>query len=319
MSGKSSGTQSARCAFREQASEFIATVQNRNGSSSRRRTEELFRMNSLPSSSGDSRQQKNLWGVGKSGLARGQQKQVYLFSGLLQYGECGGSVTLVGGRPKTSRSEYGCSLCAQRGDAVCGNGLRIQRKHVEDRFLTGLQDQVLREEFIDYVIAGLQEELRQRHQEFESGLKALRDEKQQIEMELKRLVEIIAVGNGSTTVMAAITEREARLREIANQVIEPGPGSLQEKLDELRTFAVSRLTRLKELLTKPTTIHEARAVLAEQIGKFTLQRAEENGAFSFKADGSIDFFGDEAFTRVGGAGGPDRTTRVYHFGLSLAA
>jgi len=62
---------------------------------------------------------------------------------------------------------------------------------------------VLREEFIDYVIAGLQEELRQRHQEFESGLKALRDEKQQIEMELKRLVEIIAVGNGSTSVMAA--------------------------------------------------------------------------------------------------------------------
>src|SRR2546427_275933 len=98
-------------------------------------------------------------------------------------GECGGSVTLVGGRPKTSRSEYGCSLHAQRGDAVCGNGLRIQRKHLEDRLLTGLQDQVLREEFIDYVIAGLQEELRQRHQEFEFGLKALRDEKQRIEVE----------------------------------------------------------------------------------------------------------------------------------------
>jgi hypothetical protein len=46
-----------------------------------------------------------------------------------------------------------------------------------------LQDQVLREEFIDYVIAGLQEELRQRHQEFEFGLKALRDEKQRIEVE----------------------------------------------------------------------------------------------------------------------------------------
>jgi len=68
---------------------------------------------------------KKLWGVGKSGLARGQQKQAYLFSGLLQYGECGGSVTLVGGRAKTSRSEYGCSRCAQRGDAVCGNGLQI--------------------------------------------------------------------------------------------------------------------------------------------------------------------------------------------------
>ena len=68
MSGKSSGTQSARCAFREQASEFIATVQNRNGSSSRRRTEELFRMNSLPSSSGDSRQQRSFGALGSPGL-----------------------------------------------------------------------------------------------------------------------------------------------------------------------------------------------------------------------------------------------------------
>jgi site-specific DNA recombinase len=51
---------------------------------------------------------QKLWGVGGSGLARGQQKQVYLFSGLLECGECGGSITLVGGRAKTSRSEYGC-------------------------------------------------------------------------------------------------------------------------------------------------------------------------------------------------------------------
>jgi hypothetical protein len=39
-------------------------------------------------------------------------------------------------------------------------------------------------------------------------------------------------------VMAAINEREERLREITNQVIEPGLESLQEKLEELRTFAV---------------------------------------------------------------------------------
>jgi hypothetical protein len=89
---------------------------------------------------------------------------------------------------------------------------------------------VLREEFIDYVICGLEGEIRQRHETLEPGLKALRDEKQQIETELRRLVEMMALGNSSSTVMAAITEREARLREIMNQVIEPGPGSLQEKL-----------------------------------------------------------------------------------------
>jgi site-specific DNA recombinase len=260
---------------------------------------------------------QRLWGVGETGLARGQQKQVYLFSRLLRCGECGGSITLVGGRAKTSRSEYGCSLHAQRGACVCKNDLRIQRCQLEERLLAGLQDRVLRQEFIDYVICGLQEELRQRHEAFESGLKALRDEKQRIEAELKRLVESIAAGNGSPTVMTAITEREARLREITNEVIEPGPGSLHEKLDALRTFAVSRLTRLRELLTNPAAIHEARALLAEQIGKFTLERVSDGGKISFKANGQIDFFGEEALTRVDGAGGQNRTGYARLFRAAL--
>jgi site-specific DNA recombinase len=253
---------------------------------------------------------KKLWGVGSTGLARGQQRQVYLFSGLLRCGECGGSITLVGGRTKTSRSEYGCSLHAQRGNSICKNSFRIQRWQIEDRLLTGLQEKVLREEFIDYVICGLQEELRQRYDSFESGLKALREEKHRIESELKRLVETIAVGNGSPTVMTAITEREARIRDITNQVIEPGKGSLEEKLDELRTFAVARLTSLRELLANPAAVHEARALLAEQIGKFTLEQVGEGGKISFNASGQIDFFGEEALTRVGGAGGPAGTERL---------
>ena len=262
---------------------------------------------------------QKLWGVGGPGLARGQQKQVYLFSGLLECGDCGGSITLVGGRAKTSRSEYGCSLHAQRGDSVCRNALRIQRQQLEDRLLSGLRDKVLREEFVEYVICGLQEELRQRHENLEAGLERLRDEKRRIEVELRRLVDTIAVGNSSATVMAAINEREARLREITNQVIEPGPESLQERLEELRTFAVLRLTRLRELLTNPTAIHEARALLADQIGKFKLERVNENGRINFKANGNIDFFGEEVLTRVGGAGGPAQTDCDIRFTIKVAA
>jgi hypothetical protein len=174
---------------------------------------------------------------------------------------------------------------------------------LEDRLLTGLQDQVLREEFIEYVIRGLQEELGQRHEKLNSELKELREEMQRIEFELKRLVETIAVGNASPTVMSAIAEREARIRAITDKIIEPGPDSLQEKLDELRTLAVSRLTQLRELLANPSAIHEARALLSEQVGKFTLERISEDGKTSFKANGKMDFFGDEALTRLCGAGG----------------
>jgi hypothetical protein len=53
------------------------------------------------------------------------------------------------------------------------------------------------------------------------------------------------------------------------------------------------LTHLRERLADPGAIHKARALLAEQIGKFTLERVSENGEVSFKANGQIDFFGEE--------------------------
>jgi hypothetical protein len=133
-----------------------------------------------------------------------------------------------------------------------------------------------------------------------------------------KLVDAIATGRGGSSLTEAIAEREKKIRQITDRLVEPGPGSLQEKLDELRTFAVSRLTDLRRLLSKPANIHEARALLAEQFGKFTLLPFEDAGKWSYTANGSVDLFG-EKLARVDGAGGPDRTTRVYHFGLSLAA
>jgi len=101
------------------------------------------------------------------------------------------------------------ALHAQRDDSVCRHGLRIQRQQFEGSLLSGFRDKVLREEFVEYLICGLQEELRQRHENLEAGLERLRDEKRRIEVELKRLVDTIAAGNSSATVMATINEREA--------------------------------------------------------------------------------------------------------------
>ena len=56
------------------------------------------------------------WGrEGSKGLASGQQRQVYLFSGLLQCGQCGGSIALVMGRRRNGAERYGCSLHPSEG------------------------------------------------------------------------------------------------------------------------------------------------------------------------------------------------------------
>jgi len=172
---------------------------------------------------------------------------------------------------------------------------------------------------IDYAVVRLGLELEKRQEQLNAELRSLKEEKQRIEGELRNLVEAIAVGNGSPAIMVAITERENRIRAITNQLLEQGPGSLQEKLEELRAIAMKHLTETRRLLAKPENIHEARAALAEMFGTFTLSPISDSGEWSYTAKGAIDFFGETA-VRVDGAGGGNRTERMpVHFKWLAAA
>ena len=104
----------------------------------------------------------------------------------------------------------------------------------------------------------------------------------------------IAEGQSSKSIMEAISERERELQAITNKLLEPGPGSLQATLDELRDFAISRLAKIRELITHPDSIDLARAVLAEHFGTFTLEPTVQGGEPVYLAHGKVDFFGDEA-------------------------
>lgn len=149
----------------------------------------------------------------------------------------------------------------------------------------------------------MEEALRKRFEEVDAELENLRQRKQQIEAEITRLVQAIADGQPSQSIMGAIAERERELRDITDKLLEPRPGSLRATLDELRTFAVSRLTNIRKLIAHPESVDQARAALAEHFGAFTLQPVTKDGKTSYLAHGKVDFFGDEAMARTGGAGG----------------
>jgi site-specific DNA recombinase len=253
----------------------------------------------------------------REGLAVGQQQRhLYLFSGFLKCGECGGSITLVSGRRRNGAENYGCSIHHQRGISVCTNNLLIRRDDLESRLLQRLQEAVLRDEVVDYAVERLSEELQRRHEALSCQLLALRDEKQRIESEIANLVESIAAGKGSASVMSAIVDREDKIRAITDRLIDPGPESFQEKLDDLRTFALQRLSNLRDLLGRTDVTQEARALLAEQFGKFTLNRVKDAQGWSYKAQGSVNFFGD-SLVRVDGAGGQNRTGYARLFRAAL--
>ena len=67
-------------------------------------------------------------------------------------------------------------------------------------------------------------------------------------------------------------------------------------------------------------MREARALLAEQVGKMTLERVADGDCGTCRAKGQIGFFGDDLFAHVGGAGGQAWTERLpIHFGWLAAA
>jgi hypothetical protein len=116
-----------------------------------------------------------------------------------------------------------------------------------------------------------------------------------------------AQGQQSQSIMNAIGEREKELRAITDKLLEPAPGSLCAKLEELREFAVSRLSKIQELLARRENIQEAHEALAERVGQLTLEATNENGKKTYLAHGKIDFFGEEELAHSDGAGGQNRT------------
>jgi site-specific DNA recombinase len=258
---------------------------------------------------------KSIFGREGGGLTVGPKR--YLFSGLLKCSVCGGSIALVSGRGRHGADRYGCSVHHQRGDSVCENAALVRRDELEQSLLKGLADSVLRIEVIDYAVARMEEALRKGHEKLNAELISMRQRKLQLEAELARLVNAIAEGQPSQSFMTAIGEREKELQAITNKLLDPGPGSLSATLDELRTFAVSRLTKIRELISHPESIDLARAVLAEHFGTFTLEPTIQNGEPVYLAHGKVDFFGEEAMARTGGAGGQNRTGYARLFRAAL--
>jgi site-specific DNA recombinase len=84
---------------------------------------------------------KLLYGeIGKKGGMEGRPvSSPYLFSGLLKCSECGANISIVSVRWR-GRSDvvYRCPQNTFRGASVCGNGVRVFRRDLEERLLSGL-------------------------------------------------------------------------------------------------------------------------------------------------------------------------------------
>ena len=198
----------------------------------------------------------------KRGLLPRSVTSSYLFSGLLKCGVCGGNLVIVTRNgPGGQYRKYGCSQHFYRG--ACSNKLLERQDWLEERLLKELQEEVLKPEAIEYVIQAFGSQLKDALEKMSNELAQMRERKNKIEGELRRLTATAAKTGPSSFLIEAINDREKQLRDIAERLLSTGPRSVESHLAEIRGFVTRRLADLRGLLGRDTTL--ARAELKKHV------------------------------------------------------
>ena len=133
----------------------------------------------------------------------------YLLAGLASCSKCGASIEARTRRQGRRRVVfYGCSAYHRKGKHVCDNALTMPADILEDAVLQAVEAVVLDPSVVQ---AAVEEALERIVGDGgASRLAKLRDDIDQLDTELTRLVAAIAQGGESTTLTAEIRKREAR-------------------------------------------------------------------------------------------------------------
>jgi hypothetical protein len=115
---------------------------------------------------------------------------------------------------------------------------RIERGNSSDRALC-----------IEYVLDEFGNHVKDAFANLSNQLAQMRDRKQKLEGELRRLAATAAETGPSAFLIEAIHEREQPLRDITDQLLAGGTDSVDAHLSDIRSFVTRRLGDLRTLLS----------------------------------------------------------------------
>ncbi len=226
----------------------------------------------------------------KPGLLQRSATSSYLFSGLLKCGKCGGNLVIVTGNKGPGQyRKYGCSQHFYRG--ACSNNLLERQDWLEKRLLAELQGEVLKPEAIEYVIGEFGRQLKVALENLSGELAQMRERKETIEAELRRLTATAAQTGPSPFLIEAINDRERQLRDITERLLSAGPGSVESHLVGIREFVTRRLSDLQGLLSGETTL--ARTELKKHVEEIRMTPQYGEGRPHYLAEGAWNLLGKE--------------------------
>ena len=225
-------------------------------------------------------------GRGNGGLLTRAATSPYLFSGILKCAECGGNLVIISGN-KGRHRRYGCANYFYR--KTCSNALTERQEWLEEKLLSGLQEQVLKPEVVEFAIAEFGRALKADLGNLSGELARMRDRKRELEEEMARYAEAIGAGGNMPALIAAMKARQSELDAITDRLLSTEPGSIDAKLGEIRTFVTSRIADLRTLLSKDVAL--ARAEVIKHVREIEMT-PQMDGEPHYEAHGDWDLLGE---------------------------
>ena len=218
------------------------------------------------------------------GSDRTEKSRQYLFSGLLECGECQARMVIVSGRGRQKRGypRYGCPRHRYRGS--CHNRLTIRQERLEEQLLGALEERLLKPEMMDYTLRKFREQLDQRLAEIQrdatrNSLPALQRKHKELREKAERLADAIGKAGHSPTLLSRLTLVESELARIEESMQAHKPFDPKATGEEIRDFVTKNVLHLRHTLRGDVTA--AKAALQTHMGQLILTpKGTQKGQFS---------------------------------------
>jgi hypothetical protein len=216
----------------------------------------------------------------------------YLLSSIAKCVTCGGSIVAInrGRNGRSGATLYRCAYHHKRGPHVCNNHVAIRQDLLDSAILHAMQE-ALDERILEASVAAALDRLRKEQAQLPDKRTALERELSLIETRLRHLVEVVATGKGTASILDALQGEEERKQTIVRELARLNAIAETVSLDEKRLTKqlLERLGNLPALFGRHVPI--ARQILRKLLdGHILCEPIEEGGkpGYRFTATGTFD-------------------------------
>lgn len=147
------------------------------------------------------------------------RRSAYLLSSIAKCVTCGGSIVAIKRTAKRryTRIVYQCAYHHKRGNTVCTNNVEV-RQDILDSAILHAMNEALDERVLEASVQAALERIRSEQEKFPDQRVALERELSLIQTRLHHLVELIANGRGTDSVIDSLHQEEARKKSLLGEL-----------------------------------------------------------------------------------------------------